>query len=175
MVAQEGFPASWTINIIQWSSNMMKDPPHGTVKTSPRLNERPKYKPHRGGKKNNRNPAHRDGGGAQRRWKDKKKTKKETPGTNTPPRERPSSWNYRTIMLGTIFSKIFGFLLEKIISRCAKLTRLGQEDKHVLRKGRSTLDHILTLRILIKQEIFARRCLYSCFVNFKKGFWHNFA
>ena len=37
-------------------------------------------------------------------------------------------------------------------------------------EGGSTLDHILTLRTLIEQEIFASRCLYSCFVDFKKAF-----
>ena len=40
----------------------------------------------------------------------------------------------------------------------------------VWREGRSTLDHTLTLRTLIKQEIFASRCLYSCFFDFKKTF-----
>lgn len=36
------------------------------------------------------------------------------------------------------------------------------------REGRSNVDHILTLRILIKQEVFVDCCLYSSFVDFKK-------
>lgn len=37
-------------------------------------------------------------------------------------------------------------------------------------EGRSTLDHILTLRTLIEQELFVDRCLYSCFVDFNETF-----
>ena len=37
-------------------------------------------------------------------------------------------------------------------------------------EGRSTLDHILKLRILIEQEVFASQSLYSCFVDCKKAF-----
>lgn len=32
-------------------------------------------------------------------------------------------------------------------------------------EGRSSLDHILKLHILIEQEVFASQCLYSCFVD----------
>lgn len=38
------------------------------------------------------------------------------------------------------------------------------------REGGSIVDHILTLCTLIRQEIFAGRCLYSCLVDFKKAF-----
>ena len=34
-------------------------------------------------------------------------------------------------------------------------------------KGKSTLDHILTLHTLSKQEIYAGQRLHSCFVDFK--------
>ena len=44
-------------------------------------------------------------------------------------------------------------------------------DKHGFREGISTLDHILILCALIKQKPFAGRCLYSCFVDFKKTLW----
>ena len=39
-----------------------------------------------------------------------------------------------------------------------------------LGEGRSIVDHILTLCTLIRQQIFAGRCLYSCLVDFTKAF-----
>ena len=47
----------------------------------------------------------------------------------------------------------------------------GQSEKTNMFQGRwSTLDHILIMHTLIKQEVFACQCLYSCFVDFKKAF-----
>ena len=47
----------------------------------------------------------------------------------------------------------------------------GQDETQVgFKEGRSTLDHILTLRTLFEQEIFVGPCLYSFFVDFKKAF-----
>ena len=73
-------------------------------------------------------------------------------------------------MLGTIFGNLYGSVLEKIISRWAELKGVRARGQAYFREGRSTLDHILTLRTLIEKEIFAGRCLYSCFVDFKKAF-----
>ena len=84
--------------------------------------------------------------------------------------ERNSMGNYRTIMLGTIFGKLYGSDLEKIINRWAELKGVRPRGQASFREGRSTLDHILTLRTLIEKEIFEGRCLYSCFVDFKKAF-----
>ena len=53
-------------------------------------------------------------------------------------------------MPGTIFGKLYGFVLEKITSRWA-------EGQACLRVGRFILDHILTLCTLIEQEIFVGR------------------
>ena len=52
-----------------------------------------------------------------------------------------------------------------------ELKGVGVRGQTCFRIGRSTLDHIFTLCILIEQEIFVRQCLYFCFVDFKKAFY----
>ena len=73
-------------------------------------------------------------------------------------------------MLGTIFGKLYGYVLEKIISLWEKLKGVRARGEAGFREGRSTLDHILTLCTSIEQDIFAGRCFCSCFVDFKKTF-----
>ena len=93
----------------------------------------------------------------------------------------PASWtmniiqmickrNYRTIMLGTILGKIYSSILEEKISWWAYLKGEKAGGQPTFREGRYTLDHILTLCTLLEQEIFASRCLYSCFVDSKMAF-----
>ena len=55
-------------------------------------------------------------------------------------------------------------ILEKVQS-----TRTSTHFKEV----RSTLNHIVTLHTLTKQEAFAHRCLYSCFFRFHISFQHS--
>ena len=52
-------------------------------------------------------------------------------------------------MLGTIFGKLYGFVLEKVISQWAKLKGVRVRGQVGFREGRYTLDHILTLYTLI--------------------------
>ena len=73
-------------------------------------------------------------------------------------------------MLGKIFGNLFDFILEKIISRWVELQGVNARGQIGFRVGRSTLDDILTLCTLIKEEIFVGQCLYSCFVGSKKTF-----
>ena len=80
--------------------------------------------------------------------------------------ERHSPGNSMTIMLRTIFGKLYGFILEKTISQWANLKGVRARGQVGFREGRFTLDHILTQRTLIEQEIFVGQCLYSCFVDF---------
>ena len=72
------------------------------------------------------------------------------------------------IMLGTIFGKLYGSILEKIFSWWAELKGVKARGQTCFWEGRSTLDHILILRVLVEQEVFVGQCLYSSFVDFKK-------
>lgn len=67
------------------------------------------------------------------------------------------------------FGKIYGFVLEKIISGWVELKGVRARGLVGFKEDRFTLDDIFTLHTLIEQEIFVGRCLYSCFVDFKKA------
>ena len=82
--------------------------------------------------------------------------------------ERRSPWIYMTIILGTIFGKLCGFVLEKIIRWWAELKGVRATWQACFRKGKSTLDHILTSRTLIEQEVFVGRCLILGLLILKK-------
>ena len=73
-------------------------------------------------------------------------------------------------MLGTIFGKLYGFVLEKMIFWWAKLKGIRANGQVGFREGRHVLDQIFTLRTLMEQEVFVGQCLYSCFLDFKKTF-----
>ena len=55
-----------------------------------------------------------------------------------------------------------------MISQWAYLKGVRAREQTFFKEGRSTLDHIMTLLILIEQEASVGQCLYSCFVDFKK-------
>ena len=82
--------------------------------------------------------------------------------------KRNTLGNTMTIMLGTIFGKLFGSILENIFSSWADLKRIKARGQAYFWEGRSTLDHNLILCVLVEQEVFASQCRYSCFVDFKK-------
>ena len=66
--------------------------------------------------------------------------------------ERCSPGNYRTIMLGTIFGKIYGIVLEKTISRWGKFKGVRVRGQVGFKEDRSTLDHILSPSTLMEQD-----------------------
>ena len=70
--------------------------------------------------------------------------------------EKHSLGNYKTIMLGIIFGKFYGFVMEKIINQRVIFLWVRERGHVGFREGKSTVDHILTLRTLIEQEVFGR-------------------
>lgn len=74
-------------------------------------------------------------------------------------------------MLGSInLWQVFWLRYRKVKNRWAELKAVRVRGQASFKEGGSTLDHILTLCTLVKQEIIACRCLYSCFVDCKKTF-----
>ena len=55
-------------------------------------------------------------------------------------------------MLGTIFAKLYGFILEIIMIRWAELKGVRARGQESFSEGRSTMHHILTLHTLIKHK-----------------------
>ena len=76
-----------------------------------------------------------------------------------------------TIMIDHIFAKIYGLILAKNISLWLKIHGKRAKGKDGLRRDRSTIDHLVTLRIIPvechnnKTDIF-----YYLFYNFRKAF-----
>ncbi|KAL3687808.1 hypothetical protein R1sor_014117 [Riccia sorocarpa] len=86
----------------------------------------------------------------------------------TGPRTEPSS--YRTIMIGNVFSKIFGRILETRLNSWCEENAVRTPAQAGFRKSFSTLDHVLTLRVLMENAQRNHEPLYLLFVDFSKAF-----
>ena len=74
--------------------------------------------------------------------------------------------NYQTIMVGSLMEKLFGCIMEMKLNTWVKENNkrtLGQAD---LRKHRSTIDHLVTLQVLMEESRLKGKKLYCCFVDF---------
>ena len=78
--------------------------------------------------------------------------------------------NYCTIMIGNILAWLYASILEQRLSGWAKEEGVRAKGQASFRKGFSTLDHILTLRTIIKEGRANGRKIYCCFVDFRKAF-----
>ena len=78
--------------------------------------------------------------------------------------------NYRTIMVGSIMAKLFGCIMEMKISEWAELNNKRAHGQAGFRKHHNTIDHLVTLRVLMEESRLKGKKLYCCFVDFKKAF-----
>ena len=78
--------------------------------------------------------------------------------------------NYRTIMVGSIMAKLFGCVMEMKLSTWAESNNKRAHGQAGFRKSHSTIDHLVTLRVLMEESRLAGKGLYCCFVDFKKAF-----
>ena len=78
--------------------------------------------------------------------------------------------NYRTIMISIILAKLYGIILEKKIS--LRLESHGKRDKvqDGFRRYHSTVDHLVTFRIIAEEFRNTKTNLFCCFVDFRKAF-----
>jgi hypothetical protein len=78
--------------------------------------------------------------------------------------------NYRTIMISLILAKLYGIILEKKI--ILWLESHGKRDKGQARFRRyhSTVDHLVTFRIITEEFCNTKTNLFCCFVDFRKSF-----
>jgi hypothetical protein len=75
-----------------------------------------------------------------------------------------------TIMINLILAKLYGIILEKKISRWLEIH--GKRDKGQVRFRRyhSTVDHLVTFRIIVEEFQNTKTNLFCCFVDFRKAF-----
>lgn len=78
--------------------------------------------------------------------------------------------NYMTIMLSHILAKLNGLILEKKLSLW--LENHGKRDKGQagFRIHHSTIDHLVTLKIIAEECSNSKLNLFCCFVDFRKSF-----
>ena len=84
--------------------------------------------------------------------------------------DRNQPENYRTIMVGSCMAKLLGSILEKEISiwaECNNKRAIGQAG---FRCKHSTIDHLMSLRVLMEESRLKGKTLYCCFVDFTKAF-----
>ena len=78
--------------------------------------------------------------------------------------------NYRTIMIGSIMTKLFGSVMEEKISAWAEANEKRALEQAGFCKVHSTIDHLITLRVLMEESRLKGKSLYCCFVDFKNAF-----
>ncbi|MCO5582472.1 hypothetical protein L7F22_036368 [Adiantum nelumboides] len=78
--------------------------------------------------------------------------------------------NYRTIMVSSCMAKVFGSIIEKDLSTWAEYNGKRAIGQAGFRARHSTVDHLITLRVLMEEAKLKGKTLYCCFVDFKKEF-----
>ncbi|MCO5612696.1 hypothetical protein L7F22_066965 [Adiantum nelumboides] len=78
--------------------------------------------------------------------------------------------NYRTIMVGSCMSKLLGSILEQAISSWAKTNDKRAKGQASFKPKHSTIDHLISLRVLMEESRLKGKNLHCCFVDFTKAF-----
>jgi hypothetical protein len=78
--------------------------------------------------------------------------------------------NYITIVINPILSKIYGIILEKKISLWLESHSKRDKCQAGFRRYHSTVDHLVTFRIIVKEFHNIKTNLFCCFVDFRKVF-----
>ena len=78
--------------------------------------------------------------------------------------------NYRTIMVSLTIAKLYCTIMEKKISTWVESTRKRPLGQARFRPEHSTMDHLVTLRVIMEESRLQGKTLYFCFVDFQKAF-----
>ena len=78
--------------------------------------------------------------------------------------------NYRTIMISDILAKIYGLILEKNLSLCIENHGKRAKGKAGFRRHHSTIDHFVTLKIIVEECRNSKSDLLYYFMDFRKAF-----
>ena len=78
--------------------------------------------------------------------------------------------NYRTIMISPLLAKLYGIILEKKINRWLESEGQWAKGQAGFRRQHSTMDQLVTLRIIMEECHNDKSNLFCCFVDFKKSF-----
>ncbi|OAE19549.1 hypothetical protein AXG93_960s1030 [Marchantia polymorpha subsp. ruderalis] len=78
--------------------------------------------------------------------------------------------NYHTIMVGSVFAKLFGKLVESKLSTWTESHRKRARFQAGFRPTYNTIDHILALRVLWEKSKGNGKALFCAFIDFKKAF-----
>jgi hypothetical protein len=73
-------------------------------------------------------------------------------------------------MISPILAKIYGIILEKKISIWLESHGKRAKDQARFRRYHSTVDHLVTFRIIAEEFCNAKTNLFCCFVDFRKAF-----
>ena len=73
-------------------------------------------------------------------------------------------------MVGSEMAKLFGCIMESKISTLVEKNGKRSYGHFGFRKHNSTIDHLVTLRVLMDRSCLIGRGLYCCFGDFKKAF-----
>jgi hypothetical protein len=79
--------------------------------------------------------------------------------------------NYRTIMISLILAKLYGIILEKKISIWLESHGKRAKGQVGFRRYHSTMDHLVTLRIIAEEFRDTKTNIFCCFVDFRKAFY----
>jgi hypothetical protein len=83
-------------------------------------------------------------------------------------RKNPS--NYRTIMISLILAKLYGIILENNISLWIESHGKRAKGQVGFRTYHSSVDHIVTFRIIVEEFRNTKTNLFCSFVDFRKAF-----
>jgi hypothetical protein len=78
--------------------------------------------------------------------------------------------NYRTIMISPILAKLYEIVLEKKISIWLESHGKRAKGQAEFKRYLSTVNHLITFRIIAKEFHDTKTNLFCCFVDFRKGF-----
>jgi hypothetical protein len=96
-------------------------------------------------------------------------------------RDKRNPSNYRTIIISPILTKLYGSILEKKIDAWIERHGKRARGKFGFRGYHSTMDHLVTFRIIIEECRNDKTDLLCCFIDFRKVFntvprtnlWHR--
>ena len=74
--------------------------------------------------------------------------------------------NYRTIMVGPIMAKLFGCMMDRKISTWAEKNAKRAKGQAGFRAKHNTIDHLITLRVIMEESKRLGKSLLMCFVEF---------
>eukprot|EP00249_Psilotum_nudum_P014414 c24809_g1_i1 orf=143-907(+) len=84
--------------------------------------------------------------------------------------DRNQLTNYRTIMICSTLAKLYSTIIETKLSKWAEKEKKRAIGQAGFRPKHCTIDHLITLRVLMEESRLKGQPLYCCFIDFKKAF-----